>query len=247
LGQNEFEGNRMKIASKIIPSRASLASLLTKHGIQLKKQTLEQLWHFHQMLRASNEDQDLTRLNAFTTIVERHYADCFIINAFMESWPDVMLDVGSGAGFPGIPLKLANPQIHLTLCEPRPRRVEFLNKVISELGLTNIEVFGHKVTSNSMRTPVKGMISRAFEDMDKTLLRMENALVPGGLAVFMKGPGYKDELPLRNPGFTLKKVHEYTIPQTSHRRALVVVERLDPNAPVKEAVKTPLKAKKWQA
>jgi len=211
---------------RLTPSRQSLGTLLEYYGIELQKQTLDQLWEFHNILRSHNDDQDLTRLNAFETIVERHYADCILINAYVEKWPRTMLDIGSGAGFPGIPLKLVNPEIQLTLCEPRPNRVDFLNLVIRELGLKGIEVFGHKATSNSLLTPVEGVITRAFESMDKTLLRLSNALVPGGRAYFMKGPAVREEMELITlEGYQYVAKHFYTIPNSTQDRALIVLAR----------------------
>lgn len=212
------------------PSVPGLKQLLEYHGVELQQETLEQLWAYHQLLRENNKDQDLTRLNAFETIVERHYADCILINAYVEKWPKRMIDVGSGAGFPGIPLKLVNPDIRLTLCEPRPNRVEFLNLVIRELGLQGIDVFGHKVTSRSLTFPVEGVISRAFELIELTLPRIQKALVPGGRAFFMKGPAVKEELATLHPedyGFKLLEKHFYHIPKSTQDRALIVLEKVE--------------------
>ena len=217
-----FGGKRVK------PSPEGLRTLLRYYGVELQNDTLEKLWAYHRLIKDNNGDQDLTRLNAFETMAERHYADCILINAYVEEWPSRMIDVGSGAGFPGIPLKLLNPQIRLTLCEPRPNRVDFLNKVITELGLKGIDVFGHKVTSRSMTIPVTGVISRAFELIEKTLPRLENCLVPGGRAFFMKGPAVKDELKALHPedyGYTLTAAHYYTIPHSTQDRALVILTR----------------------
>jgi 16S rRNA (guanine527-N7)-methyltransferase len=211
---------------RLTPGVKSLGILLERHGVSLKKETLEQLWAFHQLLRENNHDQDLTRLNAFETMVERHYADCILPGAFVEKWPSRMIDVGSGAGFPGFPLKIVHPRIHLTLCEPRPRRVDFLNYVIEELGLKNIDVFGHKVTSRSMTLPVEGMISRAFEKIEKTLPRLENSLLPGGRAYFMKGPAVAEELKeFQSDEYSLVGEHWYDIPNSTQKRALIVLER----------------------
>ena len=118
---------------RVTPSLAGLDKLLHYYGVELQQETLKQIWEFHQLLRANNDDQDLTRLNAFETMVERHYADCTLINAYVPKWPARMIDIGSGAGFPGIPLKIVNPSIRLTLCEPRPNRINFLNMVIEKI------------------------------------------------------------------------------------------------------------------
>jgi 16S rRNA (guanine527-N7)-methyltransferase len=217
-----FDGKRAT------PSVAGLRKLLEYHGVELEAETLEKLWAYHRLLREHNKDQDLTRLNAFETIVERHYADCTLINAYVPEWPKRMIDVGSGAGFPGIPLKLVNPEIRLTLCEPRPNRIEFLNLVIRELGLKGIDVFGHKVTSRSLTFPVEGVISRAFERIELTLPRIQKALKVGGKAYFMKGPAVKEELLTLHPedyGFELTEKHFYRIPHSTQDRALVVLKK----------------------
>lgn len=219
-----FNGKRVK------PSIEGLDKLLHYYGVELQRETLEQIWQFHNLLRANNDDQDLTRLNAFETMVERHYADCTLINAFVEKWPARMIDVGSGAGFPGIPLKLVNSKINLTLCEPRPNRINFLNMVIQTMGLKNIDVFGHKVTSRSMTIPVDGVISRAFELMEKTFPRLQNSLKVGGRVFFMKGPAAADELKTLHPedyGYKLLEKHFYTIPNSTQERALVIFERIE--------------------
>ena len=164
------------------------------------------------------------------TMVERHYADCTLINAYVPKWPARMIDVGSGAGFPGIPLKIVNPSIRLTLCEPRPNRINFLNMVIEKMGLKGIDVFGHKVTSRSMTIPVDGVISRAFELMEKTLPRIANSLKVGGRVFFMKGPAVADELKTFYPedfGYKFVGKHFYTIPNSTQDRALIILERVE--------------------
>ena len=214
------------MAKRQPPTVKTLDQHLQHHGVSLKPQTLDKLWQFHRLVHNNNADGDLTRLRAFDTMVERHYADCTLINAFVDKWPKRMVDIGSGAGFPGFPLKICNPHIHLTLCEPRPKRVDFLNRVIDKLQLKDIDVFGHKVTSNSLDFPIDGLISRAFENYHKTLLRAENALKVGGRAIFMKGPALKEELTQElDPRYSIEKVEFYTIPNSTQERSLLIVRR----------------------
>jgi len=68
---------------RISPSLAGLKTLLQYYGVELEAETLEKLWAYHKLIRENNGDQDLTRLNAFESIVERHYADCILINAYV--------------------------------------------------------------------------------------------------------------------------------------------------------------------
>jgi 16S rRNA (guanine527-N7)-methyltransferase len=198
--------------------------------VELNRETIEQLWAYHRLIHENNDDGDLTRLHSFPTIVERHYADCILPGAYVRRWPASMIDVGSGAGFPGIPLKIVHPEIRMTLCEPRKVRVEFLEMVIRKLGLQGIDVFGHKVTSNSMTLPVEGAVTRAFEHIAKTLPRLESAVGKGGQVYFLKGPAAQQELedleaaPV--PGWRLHEQHWYTIPASTQDRSLIVMERI---------------------
>lgn len=209
------------------PSRARLEELLVGHGVQLPSATLDKVWQYHQILRRENHDLDLTRLIGFETIVQRHYADCMTLHMLMKGkWPSPLVDIGTGAGFPGMMIKIASPGTEVILSEPRKVRVDFLNNTIAELGLKDISVFGHKFTSKSFTTPVQGAITRAFEPIAKTLPRLQNSLAVGGLAMFMKGPGVDEELaqPLP-PGYRLVRDERYRIPKTTLDRAFIVFER----------------------
>lgn len=213
------------------PSRGRLEELLLGYGVKLPGPVLDKVWAYHGILRKNNHDLDLTRLIGFETIVQRHYADCLILHKFMKDWfggwPSPMVDIGTGAGFPGLMIKIGSPETKLVLSEPRNVRVDYLNNTIQELGLKDIEVFGHKFTSKSFQQPLKGAITRAFEPFQKTLLRLEKSLEVGGLAMFMKGPGVDEELAAPIPeNYKLVRDERYRIPKTTLDRAFVVFERI---------------------
>lgn len=209
------------------PSRSRLEELLLKYGVAMPAGVLDKVWQYHQILRRNNGDLDLTRLIGFETIVQRHYADCLILHKLMKGrWPSPLVDIGTGAGFPGMMIKLASPSTEIILSEPRNVRVDYLNNTIQEMGLKNISVFGHKFTSKSFQTPVRGVITRAFEPIGKTLPRLEYSLGVGGLAMFMKGPGVDEELSAPLPSnYKLLRDERYRIPATTLDRAFVVFER----------------------
>ncbi len=209
------------------PSRRRLEELLAHHGVTLPGATLDKVWEYHGILRRNNGDLDLTRLIGFETIVQRHYADCLILHKMMKGkWPSPLVDIGTGAGFPGLMIKIASPSTEVILSEPRNVRVDYLNNTIAEMGLKDISVFGHKFTSRSFQTPVNGVITRAFEPIAKTLPRLEYSLQVGGLAMFMKGPGVDEELKAPMPAnYRLVRDERYRIPATTLDRAFVVFER----------------------
>ncbi|MDQ3000836.1 MAG: 16S rRNA (guanine(527)-N(7))-methyltransferase RsmG [Fibrobacterota bacterium] len=211
----------------IQPSKPALGQLMARYGVHLQPQTLDHLWAYHQLLRENNHDQDLTRLIGFETIAQRHYADCMILHGLMKGkWPSPMVDVGTGAGFPGIMLKLMSPSTTIVLAEPRPRRVQFLEMVIRELGLKDISVFGHKVTSRSLTQPFEAAITRAFESVEHTLPRFGSCLPVGGKAIFMKGPKAVEEMAVfHSDEYKVVRNHAYRIPNTTQDRVLLILER----------------------
>jgi len=203
--------------------------MLIRSGIDLQPQPLNQLWTFHQLLRQRNETRELTRIIEFRSVVIKHYVDCLIIGKFI-SLPSPIIDIGTGAGFPGILLKIRYPHLDLVLAEPRHKRIVFLKEALNRLTLNNVKIFEHKVTSRSFQRPMKACITRAVEPIDKTLLRISGSLIKGGLAIFMKGPHVNEELQFakRKHLETYRLVDDiaYCLPNTSFRRRLVAFERL---------------------
>ena len=205
-------------------------TLLKRSGITLAPDALERLWAYHNLIRLDNHDRDLTRITGFEPMVIKHYADCLWIHKLVEL-PKKLIDIGTGAGFPGIPLKIAQPDLEITLAEPRPRRVVFLRMAIEKLGLKNCSVFEHRVVSESFKTPVEGVITRALETMDKTFLRTQGCTQPGTKIIFMKGPNADDEIRDVKKRFgkylNLIQDQKFTLPHTSNHRRVVVWERTD--------------------
>lgn len=215
------------------PSMERMDTLLRKSGIRLDAGQLNQLWRYHNLLRKRNVGNELTRLIGFETIVVKHYVDCLIVGNLIRL-PAKLVDVGTGPGFPGVPLKIRYPEIEMILAEPRPKRVDFLHEVIKEVGLKNTTVFEHRVVSQSFTEQVDGVITRAVETMDKTLLRTSASLKVGGQAIFMKGPNCDEEI--RDIAKRFSKYFEltldqpYTLPGTTHDRRLVVYTKIASNA-----------------
>ncbi len=206
-----------------------MGDLLRQSGIDLSARQLDLLWSYHTLLRRHNPQLNLTRIYSFKNMVFKLYVDS-ILPAGLMDLPSPLLDLGTGSGMPGIPLKIAYPQLEIILCESRQKRVAFLEMVIQELGLKNISVVGKMITPK-FQTPVAGVITRAVERIEKTLERIQGCLNTGGVAVFMKGPRCDMEIETatkRLKGrFELVQNRSYQIPRTPHRRRLVVFQRID--------------------
>lgn len=208
-----------------------MKQMLAASQVELTEAQVRQLWTFHQLLRERNADGDLTRLRAFESMVTLHYVDCiYVAQKLGAKLPSPLLDIGSGAGFPGIPLKIALPDLELILAEGRVRRIEFMNDAIELLDLKHIQTWHGKVWTQ-FPLPVQGTISRALEKIPVTLQRVRHFVPPGGLCVFMKGPHCDDEIAeakiaLKN-AFVLEDDLAYRLPFSTHDRRLVTFRRLD--------------------
>lgn len=209
------------------PGLLSLGRILEQAGVGLPALALERLWRYHQMLRAANAELNLTRIHNFDNMARKHYVDSLLVLRHLEL-PTPLVDMGTGPGLPGIPLKIARPDVHMILSEPRGARVEFLRRVLETLGLEGVEVYPHKLDARYVG-PVQGVISRAVGPIVGTLDLAGHCLERGGRMIFMKGPDCSDEIAAavetRGETFNLVVDQSYSIPDTPHRRRLVVFER----------------------
>lgn len=201
--------------------------IFERSGFDLKKERYDLLWQFHRQVHEKSDELDLTRIKNFESMVVKHYVDCAYVPRLIEL-PSPLLDIGSGAGFPGIPIKILAPKVHIILSEGRQKRAIFLEEVCELLGLDGIEVYPHKISGRFERS-IEGVITRALETIPKTLDRVAALLPEGGRAIFMKGPHCAEEIEEAEKSwrtlFELEEDISYSIPGTSHRRHLVVFRR----------------------
>ena len=206
-----------------IKQKEQMAGLFKKADLQLSDKQLKQFAVFYDMLTQNNEEFDLTRLHSFEDIVIKHFIDSVYFTKYIEL-PASLLDIGTGPGFPGIPLKIMNPKLRLILAEPKNRRVTFLHMVVDELTLSDTEIYPHMVTEKSFFT-TDGVITRALESVNDTLIRVKHFLPQGGKVLFMKGPNAVQDIDAidetNKRDFQADDDIDYTLPNTSYRRRIL--------------------------
>ena len=205
-----------------------IGRLLETYGFRLEARELTLLTRFHRFLLEKNRRLNLTRIHNIEDVVLKHYVDCFLVDRMIDL-PSPLLDLGTGGGFPGIPLKIIRPDLHIILAEGVGKRVRFLKDAREHLGLEGLDVIGRNI-DREFFYPVNGVITRAVELVPDTLKRMRNSLQSGGLAIFMKGPNVEDEIERarkRTDGeYELERDLPYTLPRSPHRRRLLVYRRV---------------------
>jgi len=190
--------------------------------------------HFYELLMKQQEVQNFTRLLKFRDIAIKHFIDCRIL-ADLTDFAFPLLDVGTGPGFPGIPLKIHFTKEKILLAEGVQKRVEFLKKVREDLALENLDIIGRNINEHFVY-PVNSVITRAVEDIPNTLKNVMSCLQEGGRVYFMKGPGVDPEIKMAeslDEFYRLEKNLEYTLPKTENHRRLVIYRKIK-NAPLPE-------------
>lgn len=188
----------------------------------------QQLTRFYELLMEHQNKQNFTRLLNLREVAIKHFIDSLmVLKVCTLQFP--LLDMGTGPGFPGIPLKIALPDEKIVLAEGVQKRVDFLKIVRDDLNLKNLDIIGRNVNPDFLY-PVNGVITRAVEDARNTLGNVIQCLQTGGRVFLMKGPNCEPEIKpaLEKWGeyFELEKNIPYSLPRTQHERRMLIFKKI---------------------
>ena len=205
-----------------------LFNVFANHGFgDVTHEQRAQLAKYCRLLLEAQRQINITRLLTLRDIAIKHFVDCLIVPRLVKI-PFPLLDVGTGAGFPGIPIKILHPNERILLAEGVQKRVEFLKSVRDEMKLPSLDIVGRNI-DEEFQLPVQSVITRAVEDSRNTLRNVRSCLAVGGLVIQMKGPKVDPEIELAlkemHPWYELVKDQPYELPHTPHKRRLVIFRK----------------------
>lgn len=186
--------------------------------------TAEQLEQFSQYLDLMlkwNKTYNLTSITNPNEMVVRHLLDSLAINDFLHG--SHICDAGSGAGLPGIPLAIVNPDKHFTLIDSNNKKAHFLTQTKIELKLNNIEITHARVEKYQPKKCFDTIVSRAFSSINDMLLQTQHLCCDDGIFLAMKGTYPEKELNEIDPNFEVKWVKKLEIPGLDAERHLVYI------------------------
>ena len=163
--------------------------------INLSKEQYEQFYEYMNLLIEWNEKVNLTAITEPKDIINKHFIDSLTILPYLKE-NNKIIDVGTGAGFPGLPVKIANPSLDITLLDSLNKRINFLEEVISILQLQNIKsVHGRaEEYAKDNREIYDIAVSRAVAELPILLEYLLPFVKVGGKCICMKGPKAMEEI-----------------------------------------------------
>ncbi len=196
---------------------------LTAMKTPLNTDVRQSLLTYLRLLNKWNQVYNLTAVRDPIQMVSTHLLDSLSVVPVLP--PGDILDVGSGAGLPGIPLAVALPKRQFTLLESSEKRIAFLRQAIAELRLGNVSIIGAKVEDWCDAIKYQCIIARAYADMSKFIESTQHLLANDGLFAAMKGRYPAPEFDNLPQGFAIKEVIKLSVPGMDAARHLVLAGR----------------------
>ena len=209
-----------------------------KQNIELDESKAQALKEYKELLVEWNEKMNLTAITEDYEVIIKHFVDCLECTHLITNEKKI-IDVGTGAGFPGMPLAIYYPQIEFTLLDGLNKRLIFLEEVINKLGLKNVKIV-HARAEEAARNEeyfesFDAVVSRAVANLPVLLEYTSPYVKVNGKCIVMKGDNAKEELDLAKNAMNILKLknienkeykYSYTINNEEYNRTILYIEKV---------------------
>jgi len=217
-------------------STCKYSELENELGIVLAESQREQFNQFFELLVEWNKHMNLTGITEYGEVLSKHFFDSLTCGKGLADWTDKkVIDVGTGAGFPGVPMKIANPSIEITLLDSLNKRIQFLDEVVGTLGLENVELIHGRAEDygqdDDYRETYDAAISRAVADLAVLSEYVLPFIKVGGVFVAQKSLNAIDEIEqsknaIEILGGKIRDIIEVKVPGIDIVHSLVIIEKV---------------------
>ena len=207
-------------------------------GLTLSEHQVQQFIRYYELLVEWNKVMNLTGITEFEEVLKKHFADSLsIVKVADLNKVESCIDVGTGAGFPGIPLKIAFPHLKVTLLDSLNKRLKFLNEVIRELGLEQIETVHGRAEDAAKKPEYREQYDLGVTRAVARISTISEYCLPyvktGGYFIPYKSGKMKEELEEGKKavailGGKIEKTEEFYLPETDMERSFVLIKKVKP-------------------
>ena len=213
---------------ELLEFKEKMMRKLQENNQMLLQEQIEQFYKYMNLLIEWNEKMNLTAITEPNEVIEKHFLDCLTIMPYLEENSKI-IDVGTGAGFPGIPAKIADSSLEVTLLDSLNKRINFLNEVIDKLELQHIQAVHGRAEEfiKEKRETYDIAVSRAVAELPTLLEYLLPYIKVGGKCICMKGPKALEEIEkskkaLEILGGKIEKVENININNEMERNIIII-------------------------
>lgn len=205
-----------------------------KMNLKISKEQKEKLYNFMKILIERNKQFNLTAITAEKEVILKHFIDSIIIEKYIKA-EDSVIDIGTGAGFPGIPLKIIKEENKFILLDSLNKRVNFIEEIIQMLELKNINAIHSRAEdagqNEKYRESFDIATSRAVSRMNVLIEYMLPFVKVGGKCICLKGPNIEEELneskkAIEMLGGKIEEAKEIILPESDLARSIVIIKKI---------------------